>query len=96
MLGGLFGNGDDHIISFFSFSKYNPHLKRVDYSGVAPSSVDPIIEKINDNVIFIISGEMTERRVKLYLIKENEFVGIYKNITSPFYGGIGSTLTKHN
>ena len=43
MIGGSFGNGEDHIISFFSFNKYNPHLRRIDYSGVAPSSVDPII-----------------------------------------------------
>ena len=70
MIGGLFGNGEDHVISFFSFSKYNPHLRRVDYSGVPPSSVDPLVEKINDNLLMIISGEVHERRVKLFMIKE--------------------------
>ena len=51
---------------------------------------------MNDNIFMIISGEMHERRIKLFRIKEKEFVDIYKNNTAPFYGGLGSTLTRYN
>ena len=56
VFGGSFGNGEDNVVSFFAFNKYNPHFKRVDYSGLPPSSHDPIIEKVNDNLLMIISG----------------------------------------
>jgi hypothetical protein len=61
-----------------------------------PSSVDPIVEKVNEHLIMILSGEVQERSIKLFSVKEKEFVSIYKNMNSPFYGGLGSTLTKYN
>lgn len=47
VVGGTYGNGDDNIISFISFNKYNPCIRRVDYSGIPPSSVDPVVERVN-------------------------------------------------
>jgi len=46
-------------------------------------------------LILIVSGEVTERKARIYRIKEREFVGINKNNNIPFYGGLGSTLTKY-
>jgi len=43
----MFGNGEENIILFMGFNKYNPYLKRMDYTGIPASSVDPILEKIN-------------------------------------------------
>lgn len=51
------------------FNKYNPHLKRVDYSGLPPSSLEPIVERINQNSIVVISGELSDRNIKLYRIR---------------------------
>jgi hypothetical protein len=42
IFGGMFGNGEENIILFMGFNKYNPYLKRVDYTGIPASSVDPI------------------------------------------------------
>jgi hypothetical protein len=39
IFGGAFGNGEDNIILFMGFNKYNPYLKRLDFSGVPPSSI---------------------------------------------------------
>jgi hypothetical protein len=32
---------------FMGFNKYNPYLKRVEYTGIPPSSTEPVVEKIN-------------------------------------------------
>ena len=58
--------------------------------------MDPIVEKVNDGLVMIISGDVQDRRIKLYMIKEKEFINICKNITAPFYGGMGSTLSRCN
>lgn len=60
------------------FNKYNPYLKKVDYIGVPASSVDPVVERVNDNSLIILSGELSDRNIKLFKIKEKEFIGIYK------------------
>ena len=52
------------------FNKYNPYLKRLEYSGIPPSNIEPIVEKINDNLIVILSGDLADRRIKLYRIRE--------------------------
>lgn len=60
------------------FNKYNPYLKKMDYVGVPASPTDPVVEKVNDNTIVILSGELNDRNIKLFRIKEREFIGIYK------------------
>ena len=59
-----------------------------------PSSIDPLLERFNDNVIVVISGDMAERSIKLFRIKEREFVGIHKFVNPLYLGGLGSTLSK--
>jgi len=51
---------------------------------------------MNDNNVIIISGEIRERSIKLFRIKEREFVGIFKFMTPSFFGGLGSTISKYN
>jgi hypothetical protein len=43
IFGGGFGNGQDNIILHMSFNKYVPVLKKVDYSGLPPSCIDPVL-----------------------------------------------------
>ena len=95
IFGGTFGNGDQSILLFLSFNKYNPTLRRLQYVGIPPSPVDPIVERMNENLILIISGEVTQRKAKIYRIKQREFVSINKTNSNPFYGGLGSTITKY-
>jgi hypothetical protein len=52
------------------FNNYNPYLKRLEYSGIPASSIDPVVEKISDNTIVILSGELNDRNIKLFKIKE--------------------------
>lgn len=40
-----------------SFNKYNPVLRKIDYTGIPPSSTDPIIDKFSENIVIIVSGE---------------------------------------
>lgn len=47
VFGGTYGNGEENVLLFMGFNKYNPYLKRVEYSGIPPSSIEPIAEKIN-------------------------------------------------
>ena len=65
------------------------------YSGTPPSSSNTLVEKVDENMILIISGEIDNRGVKMYKIKEREFLGIYNFKTTPFLGGVGSTLNKY-
>lgn len=39
IFGGFFGNGEESIVLFLNFNKYNPTLKKLDYSGIPPSSI---------------------------------------------------------
>lgn len=57
MFGGTFGNGEDNIVSFISFNKYNPHYQKIEFQGNPPSSIEPLVERINDNIVAIIAGE---------------------------------------
>ena len=43
-----------------SFNKYIPVIKRVDYSGIPPSSIEPVMEKYNEMIV-IVSGDQKER-----------------------------------
>lgn len=43
MFGGFFGNGHENVVLQFVFNKYIPILRKVDYSGVPPSSIEPIV-----------------------------------------------------
>jgi hypothetical protein len=54
--GGSFGAGSDNVLLFMALNTYNPCLRRVTYSGSPPSSVHTQVEKINDNLIVIVSG----------------------------------------
>lgn len=44
IFGGIHGNGQQNILLQLQFNKYIPTIKRVDYSGMPPSSIDPIVE----------------------------------------------------
>lgn len=95
IFGGSFGNGEENILLFMGFNKYNPYLKRLEYSGIPPSNIQPIAQKINENLIVILSGDLADRRIKIYRIRERQFVGIYKFVGNEFFGGIGSTISKN-
>lgn len=41
MFGGGFGNGQENVILQMIFNKYIPVLKKIDYSGIPPSSIEP-------------------------------------------------------
>lgn len=43
----------------------------------------------------IIAGDQADRELRLFKIKEREFVGISKQINMEFLGGIGSTMSKY-
>ena len=96
IFGGQFGNTEENTLLFLGFNKYNPYLKKLEYGGMPPSSTDPLLERLNDNVIAVISGEMSDRNIKLFRIKEKEFVGIHKFVNPLFLGGLGSTLSKYD
>lgn len=73
---------------------YNPCLRKVQFAGAAPSSTNMLVERVTDNQIVVISGETNSRGVKVYKIKEKEFIGVYNFNHSPFLGGVGSSLSK--
>jgi hypothetical protein len=56
LFGGTFGNGEDNIVSFISFNKYNPYYRKIEFQGSPPSSIEPLVERVTDNLIAIISG----------------------------------------
>jgi hypothetical protein len=43
MFGGHYGNGYENIVLFIGFNNYNPYIKKLEYSGIPPSSIEPIV-----------------------------------------------------
>ncbi len=43
VFGGGYGNGQENVLLQMSFNKYIPVIRKVDYSGMPPSSIDPIL-----------------------------------------------------
>jgi len=52
-----------------ALNSYNPYLRRIVYSGTAPSPANLVAEKISENLVFIISGEVNDRMTKLYKLR---------------------------
>jgi hypothetical protein len=43
IFGGFFGNGSENVVLFLGFNNYNPYLKKLEYTGIPPSSLDPLV-----------------------------------------------------
>ena len=86
--GGVFGKGTENGLLFMAFNAYNPVLRRLEYTGILPSS-------LNDNLIALLSGENHDRELKVFKIREREFVGIHRYENTPYFGGIGCTLSNY-
>ena len=59
--GGSNENDEENYLIQMKFDKYTPVLKRVNYTGTAPSHVDPLLERYSDNIILIVSGDQYNR-----------------------------------
>lgn len=53
-----------------SLNSYNPCLRRVPFAGLPPSSNNTSAEKIDENLVVIVSGDIDARGIRLYKIKE--------------------------
>ena len=94
VFGGGFGNGQENVMLQISFNKYIPVVKKVDYSGIPPSSLEPIMEKYND-MILIVSGDQKEREIRLFNPQYRQFI-LINNSYSKLLGGIGSSVTEYD
>ena len=74
-----------------TFTRYVPWMKRVMFSGKAPSHIDPVIEKYNDQSILIVSGDQYEREVNIFNFKEHKFTNVNLGV-KPCLGGLGLSL----
>ena len=52
-----------------ALNSYNPFLRRITYSGTAPSPLNLLAEKVSENLVIIISGEVNDRMTKLFKLK---------------------------
>ena len=89
--GGINQEGVPNNVSQLVFNRYVPVLKRVKFSGLPPSPVDPIIEKYNESSIVIVSGDQYEREVNIFNFKEQKFSNVNLGF-KPSLGGMGSAI----
>lgn len=79
-------------------NKYVPTFRKVEFSGNPPSPVSPIIEKYSNNPenVLVVSGEMSDREIRLFKTREKSFTLISHYINMHPLGGIGSSLSLYN
>ena len=101
LFGGFNGNGQQNTLMQMQFNKYIPSIKRIDYSGIPPSPIDPIVEHYSNNqsMIIVISGEQKQRDIRIFKTVSRQFVGVERGMqfllgTSKLLGGIGSTVNE--
>lgn len=63
--------------------------------GKAPSPVYPLVHLHKANLLLILSGERSERKLALYRIDSNEYLSVQGCPSLPSIGGVCSSLINY-